>query len=167
MIFDADNTLRRNTVPGRVCPYGPGEWEPMPGLREALAGVRWGAPGGPPDGLLLAVASNQDHVAYGHLAAAMALRLLQDAAEAVTGLRPEPEATRFCPHRVDAGCRCRKPEPGLLLDAMAHHRVGAQATLLVGDAPVDREAARRAGVRFLDVVEVLAAREPDLPVPGA
>lgn len=162
MIFDADNTLRRNTVPGRVCPYGPEEWEPMPGLREALWGVRWG-----PSGILLAVASNQDHVAYGHLTAAMALRLLQDAAEAATGLRPEPGATRFCPHAMDAGCRCRKPEPGLLLDAIAHHRVDPDVTLFVGDAPVDREAALRAGVRFLDVAALLAGREPGLPAPNA
>lgn len=153
VIFDADNTLRRTIVPGKPCPHAPGEWEPLPGIREALGTLRWG-----PGGLLMAMASNQDHVAYGHLTAAMALRLLQDAAEAATGHRPEPGAVRFCAHPMDAGCRCRKPEPGLLLDAMAHHGASPRETLFVGDHEVDREAARRARVTFLDVADLLGAR---------
>ena len=154
VIFDADNTLRRTTAPGQPCPHAPNEWEPLPGIREALAELRWG-----PGGLLMAIASNQDHVAYGHLSAAMALRLLQDAAEAATGHRPEPGAVRFCAHAIDAGCVCRKPEPGLLLDAMAHHGARPAETLFVGDHAVDREAAARAGVAFLDVADLLAGAD--------
>ncbi len=153
VVFDADNTLRRVTVPGRVCPWGPDEWEPLPGIREALAGLRWGR-----DGLRLAVASNQDQVFYGHLSAGMARRLLMDAAEAATGHRPEEGAVRFCAHAMDAGCACRKPAPGLLLEAMAHHGVGPGRTLFVGDAEVDREAAARAGGPFLHVADLLALR---------
>jgi D-glycero-D-manno-heptose 1,7-bisphosphate phosphatase len=150
VVFDADNTLRRVTVPGRVCPWGPDEWEPMPGLREALRGVRWGE-----GALRLAVASNQDQVFYGHLSAEMAQRLLMDAVEAVTGHRPEAGAVRFCAHAMDARCGCRKPAPGLLFEAMAHHGVGPGETLFVGDAKLDREAAARAGVAFLHVDDLL------------
>lgn len=150
VIFDADGTLRRTTLPGRVCPYGPDEWELLPGIREALRGVRWG-----PTGLRMGMASNQDHVAYGHLSAAMALRLLQDAAEAATGFRPEAGAVRFCAHRMDAGCTCRKPEPDLLHQVLAHHGVSPADAVFVGDAEVDREAARRARVRFIDVSELV------------
>jgi D-glycero-D-manno-heptose 1,7-bisphosphate phosphatase len=151
VIFDADNTLRRVTVPGKVCPHGPREWEPLPGIREALAGLRWGE-----GGLRLAVASNQDHVFYGHLSAEMARRLLMDAAEAATGHRPPAGAVRFCAHAMDAGCACRKPEPGLLYEAMGHYGLGPAETLFVGDAEVDREAARRAGLPFLHVADLLA-----------
>lgn len=151
VIFDADDTLRRTTVPGQPCPHRPDEWEPLPGIRDALAGISWGQ-----GGLLMAMASNQDHVAYGHLSAAMARRLLQDAAEAATGHRPEDGAVRFCAHPMDAGCACRKPEPGLLLDAMAHHAVPPGETLFVGDSVGDREAARRAGVAFLHVSVLLS-----------
>ena len=150
VIFDADNTLRRVTVPGRVCPWGPDEWEPLPGIREALAGAAWGE-----GGLRLAMASNQDQVFYGHLTADMARRLLMDAAEAATGHRPEDGAVRFCAHAMDAGCACRKPAPGLLEQAMAHHGIGPDQTLFVGDAEVDREAAAHAGVAFLHVDELL------------
>lgn len=151
VVFDADGTLRRVTVPGRVCPRGPDEWEPLPGIREALAGLPWGE-----GGLKLAVASNQDQVFYGHLSAGMARRLLMDAAEAATGHRPPEGAVRFCAHAMDAGCGCRKPEPGLLFEAMAHHGATPGETLFVGDAATDREAARRAGLAFLHVSELLA-----------
>lgn len=150
VIFDADGTLRRTVVPGRVCPYGPEEWEPLPGIREALRGARWG-----PAGLLMGMASNQDHVGYGHLSAVMAQQLLMDAAEAATGHRPEAGAVRFCAHQMDAGCACRKPEPGLLLEVLEHFSVEPRRAIFVGDATVDREAACRAGVRFLHVSDLI------------
>jgi D-glycero-D-manno-heptose 1,7-bisphosphate phosphatase len=109
----------------------------------------------------MALASNQDHVAYGHLSEAMARRLLLDAAEAATCHRPEPGAARLCPHALDAGCPCRKPAPGLLLQAMAHHGAAAPETLFVGDAEVDRLAALAAGVAFTHVGDLVGrSREP-------
>jgi D-glycero-D-manno-heptose 1,7-bisphosphate phosphatase len=152
VIFDADNTLRRVTVPGKPCPYSPSEWEPLPGIRAALAGLEWGL-----GGRRMAIASNQDHVFYGHLTADMARRLLGDAAEAVTGHRPPDGAIRFCAHAMDGGCACRKPEPGLLLEAMAFHGIDPAETVFVGDAEVDRQAAAKAGVAFLDVADLLKA----------
>lgn len=148
VIFDADGTLRRCTVPGQPCPHSPSEWEPMPGVARALAGLDWGR-------TAVAVASTQDHVSYGHLTADMARRLLGDAAEAATGRRPPDAALLFCPHAMDAGCACRKPAPGLLLAAMALFGAAPDEALFVGDHAVDREAAARAGVRFLDVADLL------------
>jgi D-glycero-D-manno-heptose 1,7-bisphosphate phosphatase len=40
----------------------------------------------------------------------------------------------------------RKPNPGLLLRAMAEHPVDRERSLMLGDKPTDLEAARRAGV---------------------
>jgi len=42
-----------------------------------------------------------------------------------------------------------KPHPDLLLKALGHFGAGPEEALYVGDAPIDREAAGRAGVRFL------------------
>jgi D-glycero-D-manno-heptose 1,7-bisphosphate phosphatase len=145
VVFDADDTLRRTIVPGRPCPRAPGEWVLRPGVRQALSRVPWRAEHGPRLGL----ASNQDQVAHGLISLEMARRLLRDLAIAATGSAPGEPALQLCPHAADAGCECRKPRPGMLHRIMAHYGVGPDDTVFVGNGEVDREAAARAGVRFV------------------
>lgn len=143
VIFDADGTLRRTTVPGQPCPHAKGEWELLPGVRECLTHVDWN--GG---AVAVGVASNQDHVGYGLLDHHLAYELLRDMIDAATnGAVRDPEI-RFCPHRLDISCACRKPAPGMLLDIMRARHVAPAETLFVGDARVDEQAARVAGVQF-------------------
>jgi D-glycero-D-manno-heptose 1,7-bisphosphate phosphatase len=144
VIFDADDTLRRTTTPGKPCPHGPGEWELMPGVRDVLRRQMWNQSGGP----FLGIASNQDQVAYGHLSLAMARALLRDLAREATDCVPGDPALQLCPHALDAACTCRKPEPGMLLAIMRHYGVAPDQTLYVGNHELDREAAGRAGTAF-------------------
>lgn len=51
-----------------------------------------------------------------------------------------------CPHAPDSGCDCRKPAPGLLLRAIEASGIPRQATMMIGDALRDVEAAWAAGV---------------------
>ena len=51
-----------------------------------------------------------------------------------------------CPHTDQDACACRKPAPGLLLQALAEEDLDPATTLMVGDAERDLEAGRRAGV---------------------
>lgn len=142
-VFDADDTLRRTTVAGKPCPHRPGEWELLPGVRERLSRMDWGAAGA-----RLGIASNQDQVAYGHLTAEMCHGLLETMVAEAVGAPVGDACIRFCPHALEVECGCRKPAPGLLMDIMAHFGVAPEETLFVGNAPSDAEAARRAGVRF-------------------
>jgi D-glycero-D-manno-heptose 1,7-bisphosphate phosphatase len=143
-IFDADDTLRRTTVPGKPCPHAPGEWALMPGVRAVLATVRWDAPGGP----YLGIASNQDQVAYGHLTLGMARRLLRDLARSAADFEPPDDALQLCPHPLEQECECRKPNPGMLRAIMEYYRVAPTETLFVGNHEVDRVAAFRAAAGF-------------------
>jgi D-glycero-D-manno-heptose 1,7-bisphosphate phosphatase len=66
------------------------------------------------------------------------------------------DATYYCPHHPTEAsppyllaCACRKPEPGMLLDAIADWGIDASRSAFIGDAERDLEAARRAGVRGL------------------
>ncbi len=144
VIFDADDTLRRTTTPGKPCPHTPDEWELMPGVRDVLRSQTWNQAGGP----FLGIASNQDQVAYGHLSLATARDLLRDLARTAAGCVPEDPALQLCPHALEAVCTCRKPEPGMLLAIMDHYGVDPGKTLYVGNHEVDREAAARAGTAF-------------------
>ena len=139
-IFDADGTLRRTLVEGQPCPHRPGEWQLLDDVRPVLAGL--------PAQALLGVASNQDHVGYGHLTLDEARALLGAMMREATGRQLPDGALELCPHRLEVSCRCRKPGPELLERLLAFHRVGRSEALFVGDAECDREAARAAGVRF-------------------
>lgn len=60
-------------------------------------------------------------------------------------------AAYLCPHAPDAGCDCRKPEPGMLFRAAREHRIDLTRSYMVGDAVTDVQAALAAGVRPLMV----------------
>jgi D-glycero-D-manno-heptose 1,7-bisphosphate phosphatase len=55
------------------------------------------------------------------------------------------ERIYFCPHAPDAACTCRKPAPGLLLQAAAELQFDPRASVIIGDKSSDIELGRRAG----------------------
>jgi D-glycero-D-manno-heptose 1,7-bisphosphate phosphatase len=50
-----------------------------------------------------------------------------------------------CPHAETDGCRCRKPQPGLVFDACAALGVSPAETVVIGDIGSDMGAAHAAG----------------------
>ena len=52
---------------------------------------------------------------------------------------------RYCPHRPEDHCRCRKPRPGMLLDAAQQWGLDLRRSVLVGDAMSDILAAHAVG----------------------
>ena len=52
----------------------------------------------------------------------------------------------MCPHAPEDGCACRKPKPGLLLQASRDLSLDLLRSVLIGDSLSDIEAARAAGV---------------------
>jgi len=64
----------------------------------------------------------------------------------------------ICPHLESEGCSCRKPNPGLLKEAMDHfHCDDPSRALFIGDKESDRLAALGAGTTF-----VLASTEIEI-----
>ncbi len=51
----------------------------------------------------------------------------------------------FCPHTPDDGCKCRKPAPGLILNAQKKFGFDLAETAMIGDSEKDMLAARNAG----------------------
>jgi len=56
----------------------------------------------------------------------------------------------FCPHHpeISGECHCRKPNPGMILDAAKEFDVDLSQSLLVGDKERDIEAGLNAGIKF-------------------
>lgn len=55
----------------------------------------------------------------------------------------------ICPHRPDEGCACRKPKPGLLIQAAEVLGLTLHGAVVVGDQLADLEAASSAGCRAI------------------
>jgi D-glycero-D-manno-heptose 1,7-bisphosphate phosphatase len=61
------------------------------------------------------------------------------------------DATYFCPDVPGRPSDCRKPAPGMVLQAAREHDVDLECSFLIGDKEIDAECAHNAGVRAVRV----------------
>jgi D-glycero-D-manno-heptose 1,7-bisphosphate phosphatase len=144
VLFDRDGTLVVDvpycTEPVRVCP--------MPSARPALRRLRAA-------GIRTGVVTNQSGIGRGLITAA-AVSAVNAEVERLLG---PFDVWRTCPHAPDDGCRCRKPRPGMLLDAAAALGLESRRLGFVGDIGSDMDAARAAGMA--GVLVPTAATRPE------
>ncbi|MCH8290786.1 D-glycero-beta-D-manno-heptose 1,7-bisphosphate 7-phosphatase [Candidatus Poribacteria bacterium] len=57
------------------------------------------------------------------------------------------QAIYHCPHRDEDQCDCRKPKPGMLIQASHEHHIDLPNSYLIGDSMRDIEAGKRIGCR--------------------
>jgi D-glycero-D-manno-heptose 1,7-bisphosphate phosphatase len=131
----------------------PGQLQLLPGAVQAMARIaRWGIP--------VLVVTNQSGVGRGLLSEEMLLAIH-------TRLREElaPDGGRIddffvCPHHPNAGCSCRKPRPGLLVQAAVRYGLDLSQCLMIGDSATDLQAAQAAGCPALFVQSGLGRSVP-------
>ena len=58
----------------------------------------------------------------------------------------------LCPHEENA-CDCRKPKPGMVMEAKAKWNIDLAGSLMIGDSDDDEALALECGVRFLRAIE--------------
>ena len=61
------------------------------------------------------------------------------------------DATYFCPDVPGQPSKCRKPAPGMILEAARDHDVDLSRSFFIGDKEIDAECAHNAGVRAIRV----------------
>lgn len=155
VFLDRDGVLNRATVRDGK-PYPPRSLEELvivPDAAGALARLKSA-------GYRLVVVTNQPDVARGDQR-----REVVEAINAAIAASLPIDEVRVCYHEDADGCACRKPAPGLLLQAPAHELA---RSVIVGDRWRDIEAGRRARVRAAVLIdcgytEPIAA-EPDVRV---
>jgi D-glycero-D-manno-heptose 1,7-bisphosphate phosphatase len=57
------------------------------------------------------------------------------------------DAVYYCPHGLQPPCNCRKPKPGMLLEAARAHKIDLSGSWMIGDSEKDVEAGRSAGCK--------------------
>jgi D-glycero-D-manno-heptose 1,7-bisphosphate phosphatase len=154
VFLDRDGVLNEAVVRDHkpYSPLSPHEVVVVPGITEACARLRAA-------GFVLVVVTNQPDVARGRQT-----REGVEAVNAVVEAAVPVDAVYVCFHDNADHCRCRKPEPGMLLDAARDLGLDLGASFMVGDRWTDVEAGRRAGCRtvYIDLgYEEPRAAAPD------
>lgn len=153
MFLDRDGVLNDPLVVDGT-PYPPptlADLKVIPSATEACRRLRAG-------GYALVVVTNQPDIARGTDTVANVQALNQAIAAEV----PIDEFV-ICPHDDDDGCACRKPLPGMLLDAADHLGLDLKRSFMVGDRWRDVEAGRRAGCTTVFVDRNYTERKPEEP----
>ena len=52
----------------------------------------------------------------------------------------------YCPHGPESKCNCRKPKPGMLIEAKCKYNISMQDSWMIGDTETDILAANSAGI---------------------
>lgn len=152
LFLDRDGVI--NYDPGYV--YRIEDFEFMPGIFEALAGFMM-------LGYEIFVVTNQSGIGRGYYSEDDFAKLSKYMIDEFKSYGVEIKKIYHCPHTPSDDCNCRKPKPGMILQALDEFNISLKDSLMIGDKPSDLESARRAGVEsgyligdeFKSVLEVL------------
>ena len=138
VFLDRDGTLNRD--PGYI--KSPDQLELFAKVPEALASLKQA-------GAKLIIVTNQSGIARGLFSQneleAVHMKLVQLLEAAGVSL----DAIYVCPHHPDDGCDCRKPNRGMIDQAVREQRVDLDRSYVIGDQVRDMELARRIGARSI------------------
>lgn len=136
ILLDRDGTINVKAPEGHYV-ESPRELVLLPGAAAAIA--RLNAAGVP-----VAVVTNQRGIALGRMTTGDLERVHAALRDQLAAHGAHVDRFYACPHEKGV-CDCRKPEPGMLLDALRDFGVAARDAVMIGDAASDVEAGVRAG----------------------
>lgn len=103
-------------------------------------------------GFRVYVISNQQCVAKGLLSKADLYAIESEIVRLVMDCGGKIDGFYYCMHLATQGCNCRKPKPGLLLQAAREHDLDLGNSFMIGDSEKDLAAGREAGCRTVLVL---------------
>jgi histidinol-phosphate phosphatase family protein len=133
LFLDRDGVMNRQVVGDYVRSWRHFEW--LPGAPLALEKLREWAPH-------LVVVTNQQGIGKGLMSADDVAAIHQQLQAVLAAEGVMIDAFQVCPHLESAGCACRKPRPGLVLDWLGQHPDSEPLlSIVVGDSLGDLELA--------------------------
>jgi D-sedoheptulose 7-phosphate isomerase len=151
VFLDRDGVINRAFVrDGKPYPPpNPRELEILPGVPESLRDLK-------AHGYELLVVTNQPDVGRGKQS-----REALDAMHRDLSARLPLDDILVCCHTDQDHCDCRKPLPGMLLEAASKHNIDMASSFMVGDRWRDVEAGYNAGCRTILIDYGYSERAPD------
>lgn len=143
VLVDRDGVLNRKMPQGTYVRSWD-EWEWAPGAEEALRLLNQAS-------YRVIIISNQSGIARGVMTEDALTIIHQKMKTEVRESGGEIEEIYYCPHGWDDECACRKPKPGMLLQAQREHHLDLSMTYFIGDDERDGQAAYAAGCPWIQV----------------
>jgi D-glycero-D-manno-heptose 1,7-bisphosphate phosphatase len=145
IFLDRDGVIIRKAPQGEyVADWS--EVEFLPGSLDALASIHR-------FGYKVIIVTNQRGIATGKIQLSKVMEIHTKMREVVANYGGTISAIYCCPHDLSDGCGCRKPKPGMLLQAAAEHQLRLPECWMVGDAATDIAAGKSVGCRTALIAE--------------
>ena len=119
----------------------PEEWHPIPGSIEAIARIK-------AKGWKVVIATNQSAVGRGIIQLTDLFGIHAKLLACVRQFGADIDGIFFCPHCPSQECACRKPKPGMFIDAQKDLNLDLSKIYFIGDDLRDGQAADLAGCKF-------------------
>ena len=105
------------------------------------------------EGYLVIIVTNQAGINKGILSNELVDEINQHIIRLLKKQGIDVSAVYVCPHKPEEQCKCRKPQPGLLLKAAKEHNIDLENSIIIGDTDKDTEAGLNAGLK--KVIKIL------------
>ena len=150
VFLDRDGVINRAII--RDCkPYPPAKLEDVvfsPGTYETIQSLR-------SSGYMVIVVTNQPDVAKGIQS--------KEVVEAILGIirqQLQVDVIKVCYHVDEDVCNCRKPKPGMILNAAREYSIDLTGSYMIGDRWRDIEAGKAAGCKTILIRPEINYNEP-------
>lgn len=130
----------------------PDQVQLIPGASEAIKRLN-------EQGFLVVMITNQSALARGYFTEEVLDAIHERLARVLEKEGAHIDATYFCPHHPDDKCACRKPRPGLVLNAAKELGIDLGRSFMVGDKLDDVKAGKTAGCKGIMVLTGYGAGE--------
>lgn len=144
LFLDRDGVINVPPPPGIRYILAPDAFYLMPGIAETIRLCNQ-------HHIPVVVITNQKCVALGRLSLEGLSAIHQRMTVLLRAEQAQIDGVYFCPHAEEDACDCRKPLPGMLLQAAREHQIDLSRSWMVGDQPRDILAGRAAGCRTLHI----------------
>ena len=144
-----NKSMTRNGLP--FAPTSFTDFEILPGVAEALLLFRH-------TGYLNIVVTNQPDIKTGKQSPEV-LRMMHERLVNELAL----DDILVCPHTDEDECSCRKPNPGMLVEAAVRFQISLGESWMIGDRWRDIAAGQAAGCRCIFVDHGYVERQPEQP----
>ncbi|WP_337860197.1 HAD family hydrolase [Ferroplasma sp.] len=101
---------------------------------------------------LIIVLTNQSGIGRGYYTVEEMQSFNQELAKMLMKYGIKIEDFFYCPHLPDQGCKCRKPETGMIEEAAKKYNIDIKNSVVIGDSEkADGKMAEKLGIKFIKV----------------